>query len=816
MKHSVDVDDPTYKRGIALVPALLIVSGIAVFAMALLTATLSGERSLRHQNDDYRLSSAVESVAVLGAEDLWSDYLRFLQDQGGLPQTITNFRLFLSTENILDQSDEFDQDGNGILETIPGPTAGTSLLARVALPTKTTQSQFNQVNIDALQLVRIDVNPDTTQLFLTVSATSTRGSGFVNPVLNRAVQQVYTVEPAAFDGFEYAMLANNVNCIFCHASIDSADRFYNPDPARYGSFDRIRVGTLQSLLLRHDMDGNTAKVNDFDADSFVAGTLYSRGIAVQQDGDPITNWGVLSLLGYQFDAEGKILEDVWGNLSTWPLDPAGSPPVALENLYLNYPTEIAEQVDGLMPDFFPPPIPDDGGIDPITGLPVPGAAANRRIDDAEFAQVASEAEGTISGIVNVSAAGAVIATPAEYTQAITSGNTAGIQYTVTGDVILTGTQAQPITIDGTVAIDGDLIIQGWVKGEGSLVVRGNVYVPGDLTYLDGYTYLSGDPPGSPSGPRTFGIAQDGTLNALGLASGGSVMIGDFQRPSTLQFNLTLQPPGQYEIISGNPDTGDPMLDDWAFSLAEMSIFNRGEWQRTQPTLPGQGETNLPDPDPVTPGNQAWTVQNPSYDAAYVPRYYGYDDDTIIPIYNKGKIYYDATSGAWIGMEAPLGWDPNAMTYVDPTNPGDPYLFDAQGNPIAVPISIMHSDGWIDPDVYQQGLEYFHDNRGSLNNLPLEIDGLLYTNNAIFGIVNRNTNWKGRMLVNGALVAADMGLLVPGHFNSKLQPSNLSSLSNFSIGLQLNYDVRTKDMLNVTNPFQVELRRTLWNPTANLF
>ncbi len=73
-----------------------------------------------------------------------------------------------------------------------------------------------------------------------------------------------------------------------------------------------------------------------------------------------------------------------------------------------------------------------------------------------------------------------------------------------------------------------------------------------------------------------------------------------------------------------------------------------------------------------------------------------------------------------------------------------------------------------------------------------------------------------MLVNGALVAADMGLLVPGHFNNKLLPSNLSPLSNFSIGLQLNYDLRTKDMLNVTNPFQVELRRTLWNPTANLF
>jgi len=36
-----------------------------------------------------------------------------------------------------------------------------------------------------------------------------------------------------------------------------------------------------------------------------------------------------------------------------------------------------------------------------------------------------------------------------------------------------------------------------------------------------------------------------------------------------------------------------------------------------------------------------------------------------------------------------------------------------------------------------------------------------------------------------------------------------------VGLQLNYDPRVKSMLNVSNPNQVQIKRTLWNPTANI-
>ena len=175
------------ERGIALVPAILVVSGMAIFLVALLTAVMSGRRTVVHQNEDYHVSSAVESVAMLAAEDLWSDYIA---GQGGQASDIHSFREFLGARGI----------ENAIGDGPPAPDAGTSLLAALALPVEDGRSRFNDVNVDAVQVVRRDTDADSTQLFLTVSASTTRGDGIVNPVFNRAVQQVYTVEPEDFPG----------------------------------------------------------------------------------------------------------------------------------------------------------------------------------------------------------------------------------------------------------------------------------------------------------------------------------------------------------------------------------------------------------------------------------------------------------------------------------------------------------------------------------------------------------------------------------------------------------------------------------------
>lgn len=810
------------RRGAALVPTLVVVSSLAIFALAMMMASMSGSRSVIRQSDEHGLASAVESVAMLATEQIWSG---FLAEHNGASSDIYSFRAYLDTF------------GEGIDDSGPGgppdPEDGTDVLEQLDLP-KSPQgvTRIGRVNLDAVNVVRRDVQ-DSTQLWITVSASTSRGAGLVNPILNKALQQVWTVEPEEFEGFDFGLLANNVNCIFCHTQVDSVERYFNDDPANYGSYDRVKVGTLESLMLRHNMDGNFGALNDYDADSVVAGTVYSRGKAEYHNGVEIDpgDWSSLSLQTYDFDADGNIVEDpTWGSLTVGDLVPAGTPPDPLENLYLDYPSTYDQMVDGPLPTFFPPPIPDNGGIDLVTGDPSPTGAGNKLVDPEEFAAVAEYAEGAITaGIITTVPKGFVIANTTDYSNALFVGNQVSVAEDIDANLILTGTELNPITIDGTVAVNGDVLINGYVKGEGTIVASGNIYIPTDLQYLDGQEYLPGDVDGAPTGPRTFGVAQDGTKNALGLASGGNVLIGDYTKPGAVQeFGGYVIPP-KYNYVSGSP-TVDPAEDDgfitaeWNFSLAEASLFNRAEWAKTQKTLPGPGENDLPDPNPLTPWNEDWTVVNPAYvdgstnpgqpGPAYVPRYYQFGPDDPIPIYNKGDLYFDGTTESWKGdTEVPLGWNLALLDVMDPTDPSDPYLsYTSSDGAAPVVATLTPTDGWITDLMYKVSLEYFEDVRPWYT--PMQIDGLIYTNNAIFSLVHRFSPMLGSMTVNGSLVAADLGMLVPAYYS----PGGATNPpgSPFTTGLQLNYDERVKDMLNVTNPYQVQIKRTLWNPTANLF
>ena len=793
------------RRGIAMIPTLLAVAGLSIFALALLTSVLSANRSANHQADDYRLSSSVESVSMLATEVIWSGYLE--SQPGGQAGTITTFRNWLTTMGVPDS-------GPG---GSPEVEEGTDMIPFTGIPVLDGKAMFQDVTIDALQVVRRDEG-DATQLYLTVSASTNRGAGLVHPVLNRAVQQVYTIEPEEFEGFDYAVLANNVNCIFCHTNVDSADRYFNTNDTLYDSFDRVKVGSLETLMLRH-FAGAGGDIGDWDADSYIAGSLYVRGSITDGNGAPLAPWSELAFQGYEFDTDtGTIVEDTWG-LGITPFSPAGDPPDPLENLYLGYPEDYALMVDGALPIGFPAPIPDDGGIDPATLLPDPTGAGNKVVDDFEFLAAAEDAEGAITaGIINLVPPGEAIDDDAEYTAALEVGNKQSVQQNVEGNLILTGTLDNPITIDGTLAIDGDVLINGYVTGEGSLVVRGNIYIPTDLAYLDGQEYLDGDEPGFPTGPRTFGIAEDGTKNALGLAAGGNVMIGDYLAPASLQWDGSKIEVPIDAIIDGSFDPTATVEDNkWNFALAETSLFNRAEWAKTQEFLPGAAGhaddfTDGTIIDGSTGYPETW-LPNPDHVPDYTPRYYHFGPDDEVPIYNLGNIYYDQALGTWLGdAEVPIYWDTSLLTIADPTDLGDPVLYPASGN-APVLKQMTPTGGWITDDLYKGSIEDFELARPF--GKPMSIDGLVYTNNSIFSIVNRNTTMFGRMVVNGALIAADIGMLVPGYIDPFGLSPDHSPLSDYAIGLQLNYDKRVKDMLNVTNPLQVQLKRTLWNPTANL-
>ncbi len=91
-----------------------------------------------------------------------------------------------------------------------------------------------------------------------------------------------------------------------------------------------------------------------------------------------------------------------------------------------------------------------------------------------------------------------------------------------GTVIMTGTQANPITIDGKVLINGDVVIRGYVQGTGQIFATGNIYAPGDVIYND---------TGVGTINEKFGVNGSSDpakqQNLLALVAGKNIVIGDY-------------------------------------------------------------------------------------------------------------------------------------------------------------------------------------------------------------------------------------------------------------------------------------------------
>ncbi len=794
------------RRGSALLMALIMLTSMAMLTMCMLSAGMSGSQVGSKQDDDYRLRSAAESTGNLAVENLWSGYLRA---NGGGAGDIGSFRGYLATQGILAGTN-----------AAFGKTV--SFENRIAMP---SSQGIDSVRIDDLSLVRRDRGLST-ELFFTVSASSRRGEGHSHGGTRRTMQLVYSIQPASFEGFDYAILTRNVNCIFCHTKIDTTERAFNTDPALYDTFARAKVGTLESMEIRNDGKNG---ITDQDADTLLAGTLYIRGSAYTGSasgatGVPITDWKLQSMVSSTFDAEGQLTADNMGNLVPNFFTP-GDLAAPMENLYLNYPLDTAHMVDGVLPADFPPPFPDDGGLDPVTGVATTAGASNKIVDANEFYAATQKAEGTVSGgAIYVASPGVTINSDALFKSASSIGNTASLGPVTHGNVILSGTTASPIVINGTVAIEGDVVLQGVIKGKGVILAKGNMYMPTSVTYADGKKYLPKDLPGMPTGPRTFGVAQDGTLNEVAYASGGNLMIGDYLSPSAIGGSSGSSGGGS----SGSSGKGsgkttttttplisttDPIVDgttagSFNFAISEITNFNRTEWQYTQPKLPGKGQ------DPTKPAT--WTVVNPTYKGPdYVPRFYQFGPGDAIPIYNKGTgLYFDPVAETWRGPETPFSWDMTMISVMTPGDKTNPILYDQKtGAPKATILQLTANGGWLPDQVYENATSAWE--KAQTQGTPFQVDGLMYTNNAIFGIIHRSTKFDGAMTVNGSMICADLGLLAPGVASSKTQGTNANLPgSGYKIGLTLNFDKRLTDLLDIPNPFEVHLRRMLWVPMGS--
>lgn len=673
------------ERGSALIVAISVLLMASLVAIQMYSVSSDDMEISFNNQDATRALYAAESGVAIARTELWTKYLEWTS-------------------------------------TSPPKKAGkvgsrktyTTFLDRISLPDSGSLQLAHNIELsaqDRIDSVTVDRDDIGNAVYLTVNsygASSEHGSQTITTVLK--------IEGEAFKGFEFAILAKNINCIMCHATIDNVERVFNTDPTKLGTFDRVKVASLESMLLRTDK-----------AESKIAGSLYTRGIVTDKAGNPITDLspGGMGLNGYDFSSvDGKISEP----LATVALTNAtGYPLPEYGNLYMDYPINPADQTSGDLPSTFPPPFADDNG--------------NKLVDDAEYARVALEATGSISGgvIYGVPKGSSFIGSSLPG-----SGNLASITGEYSGNLILIGTDAKPIIINSDIAVDGDVIIQGKIEGTGQILARGNVYVTSDLTYNDG----------AKAGDRTFGVSQSNKQNAISIAAGKNIIVGDYLTPKggDILDNTSIDP--------GNLSGGE----NFSFAMSEITLFNRGEWQKTQPLL----------------NDASGTPQaNPTYDASYEPRYYTMNPGDPVYIFNKQDVYFDAASKTWKGKEHTNKYDMNVLTKIDF---GDPALSSASI------VSLSSTDNWISATQLKDF--WIADETARASGDEFNVDGLLYTNNSIFAMARTSSNTLGDLTINGSLVASDIGVLAGNSLN-------------------LNYDARLKSFMKINDDTEVGIQQIAW-------
>ncbi|MEM9800892.1 MAG: hypothetical protein AAGA20_11245 [Planctomycetota bacterium] len=811
--------------------ALLAVIPLAILMMSAMVAfvgtAVDTSRATVSDMDSFRARAAAQSAASLAITRIWGDF----DDLSGGAAEMWAFRAHLDAVGLLDQADANRVEWVDYLDTLRLPQNADG------------DASIDGVRIDRIDAHRID-NWDSTMIVIAVDAVTSAGEEGSSRERRSSIEERFTVAPPEWNGLDFALLASNINCLLCHTTIDNVERAYNTNSALTGTFDSVRIGSIDAIHFRSDPDSSVAGI-----------TLLGRD-ALLGDGTDVTDWGDFNLSGAKADAFGsveKIQEDRFGNPEFDDLlvyDPSN--PDAAANLFLDF-LDYQGATDYELPESFPPPFPDNGGVDPTSMLPQPENAGNRKIDDGEFFATVLGLEGTITGgSISVMDPSERISTNAQR-KAMMDGSDS-VRDITTGNVYLHGTEDEPLILDGNVAIDGDVIISGVVKGMGTVRARGNVYVVSDLQYADGGRM-----------DRTFGVSSDGTENNIAIAAGGNIVVGDYYRPAWGE---------------GKPATGESD-GSFNFTMDELAIFNRMEWMKTQPTLPGKrvkvqtgtkvtyqdekvkekyqktvtkwkwvktgnkikqpqfkwitvsnglpgeyektervkvpngfklvdekikvknGTKTVTKTRWVKTGNKievktpiyGWKTpqhDNPYFNAYHTPRYYSFTEGSTVPIYNRDG-YFDPKTSHWMSEEHAGEWSDAKLTYANPKNQKDSVLYGANGVPKAVVSQISPTSSWISPEMMRKTIEQQLATKDG-GNLVLEIDATLYSANSILGTVpDRESPFtNGELLVNGGIVAADVGILAPN-------------------GTTVNYDVRGARALSIQADSGLVIQRRLSTP-----
>lgn len=748
--------------GIALVFAMLAIIVILGAMGLVMTGVQRSKNETEHAYNNVVLEEAAQAGIDIAVEQLWNEYKI---SSGNTTGNVASYRFYLNNTAEIPINEDLNfngtkdvgEEGNGD-GVFDHPPTGSNKYGKSILDSpillKKPGTETVLATIEDVRVARYDTVYESR---LTVRSTASLDGA------TKTAVQVLRIGGAPFDHGQFAILANNISCILCHAEVRNLDMERNKDAKLYGTFNRVKVAALESLLVR----------TGAEPDSRVAGSVYTRGKVYQPNGTLYTAAGLAStgFDAYSFSStDGKVNQSATGALTTTNLVNATKNTKGdlsqFANLYMEYPSDPKKQTDGPLPGTFPAPYPDTDG--------------DRKVDDSEFDVIVNTANGSISfdlgkkdpsgaitnGVAYGLPKGSVYTgttLPASSNSALSTLSSSGAY---DGNLILVGTDADPIKINNTVAIDGDLVIKGTIEGEGKLLVRGNTYVIGDVTYKDA--------------PGEFGKSASGETNAFALVSGGSVMMGDYTTirgvnhtsydadkfPTWSQYSIDTRTKNRSNNVSrlGSTQTLKwGYFDQWStdpngkvagkpgqqfsFTMSELQLFNKLELDKAVA------------------------------DKNYTPRFYGLRESQPNNIW-----LYAAT-------------DEHAVHYNDT---GVKLLSDylvQKGYPLSILSKAAYhylnpSGNWMSEDQLRQ---FWYDDEMSRpsSGRDFKFDGLVYSNNSIFNIVRSMerhlSNSYGKMTIRGGVIAADLGMFVPG-------------------GLKLQYDPRVERFLNVADTQQVLFAR----------
>jgi hypothetical protein len=751
-----------HQDGMALIFAMLAI--VIIFgSLSLLTARLLAEkRTTDHAYDTLVLEEAARAGIEVAIQQMWN---RYITTNGNTTGNWASYKYFVT--NVLSIPNTEDLNGNGRQDEGETNTNGidgweswpssyeTHGYPMIDEPFDITDPDSGRV-IATIEGVHVTRNDSLLGTSLTLRATAN-----VNGKRRAAVQRL-NIGGQLFEGAQFAVLANNISCLLCHAEIRSLPLERNSDPSLYNTFDRVKVASLESLLVR----ANQAYSN-------FAGTLYTRGKVYKENGSLYSASQLASdsqFKSYAFDTEnGKLTQSGTGAMSKKPWDVFACEPMTpvepFKGIYLDYPGEAQYQTDGPVPVSFPAPYPD--------------LNEDRHVDDDEFDMVVNAADGSISFSLDPDDAVGSIQAGVAYgvphgsaytgTELPTASNAALTQLTTSGayegNLILVGSPDDPIVIESKVAVNGDLVLKGPVKGRGQLLVRGNVYVMGDVTYADG--------------PGAFGSDGDGNENLFSMVAGGSVMMGDYL--TVRGTNPSWQDTAQY------PDSSLSIHFRKANNSVKKTSGTKTEYIKT-----GYFDQWSVDPNMKVPGRQGqqfsftmselqlfnqMEIQKAINDASYTPRLYGMRESQpdLLYTFDSGEehaVHYNRSGVALVSdylLSKGIGLDlldDAAIHYLNPA-----------GN-------------WISEDTLRQ-VWYQDELSRPSSGRPWKFDGLIYSNNAVFTMVRskgRHESYTyGKMELRGGVIAADLGVFAPE-------------------GFRMDYDPRVERFLNVQDASMVEFRR----------